>query len=73
MNPEAELTLFAERRLRAPGQVQLAGQGLPPHQVVTGVALVGDPSSSHQSHVGRGLPAVLDLGQVRAGVVPGNL
>lgn len=68
-----ELTLFAERRLGAPGEVQLTGEGLPSHQVVSGVALVGDSSPAHQRDVGRGLPAVLDLGQVWTGVVSGHL
>ena len=67
------LTLFTEGGLWAPGEVQLTGEGLSSHQVVSGVALVGDPSPSHQRNVGRRLPAVLDLGQVRTGVISGHL
>lgn len=67
------LTLFTEGGLRAPGEVQLTGEGLSSHQVVSRVALVGDPSPSHQRNVGRRLPAVLDLGQVWTGVIPGHL
>lgn len=67
------LALFAEGGQRAPGKVQLTREGVLSHQVITGVALVGDPRSPHQRDVGSCLPAVLDLGQVRAGVVSGHL
>lgn len=67
------LALFTEGGLRAPGQVQLTRQGVLSHQVITRVALVGDPRSPHQRDVGGRLPAVLDLGQVWAGVVSGHL
>lgn len=67
------LTLFTEGGLRAPGEVQLTGEGVLSHQVVTGVALVGDPRPPHQRDVGGRLPAVLDLRQVWTRVVSGHL
>lgn len=67
------LTLLTEGGLRAPGEVQLTGEGVQSHQVITRVALVGDPRSSHQRNVGGRLPAVLDLGQVWTRVVSGHL
>lgn len=66
------LTLFTERGLRAPREVQLTRECVLSHQVITRVALVGDARSPHQRDVGGRLPAVLDLGQVWAGVVPGH-
>lgn len=67
------LTLFAEGGVAAPAEVPLAGEGVAPHNVIARVALVGDLGPSHQLRVRRGLPAVLDLRQVRAGVVAGHL
>lgn len=67
------LTLFTEGGLRAPGEVQLTREGVLSHQVITRVALVGDPRPPHQRDVGGCLPAVLDLGQIWAGVVSGHL
>lgn len=43
------------------------------HQVIAGVTLVGDASPPDQRDVGRGLPAVLDLWQIWARVIPGHL
>ena len=64
------LTFLAEWGVAAPAEVPLAGEGITPHDVVAGVTLVGDPGPPHKLRVRSGFPAVLDLGQIRAGVVP---
>lgn len=61
----APLTFLTEGRLCVPAEVHLTSQRLTAHQVVSGVTLVRDAGSSNQGRVRRGLPAVLDLGQVR--------
>ena len=71
--PLSHSTLFAEGGQGAPGEVQLAAEGVLAHQVVARVTLVGDASPPDQRRVRRGLPAVLDLRQVRTRVVTGHL
>ena len=51
----------------------MAGEGVTPHDVVAGVTLVGDSGPPHELRMGSGFPAVLDLGQIRARVVPRHL
>ena len=67
------LTFLAEWGVAAPAEVPLAGEGVAPHDDVAGVTLVGDSGPPHELRVGSGFPAVLDLGQIRAGVVPRHL
>lgn len=57
----------------APRQIPLAHQDLGAHQLEAGVALVGDHGAVDQVGVGRALPAVGDLGQLGARVVPLHL
>lgn len=64
------LTFLTKRGITAPAEVPLAGEGVTPHDVVAGVTLVGDPGSPHELRMRSGFPAVLDFGQIGAGVVP---
>lgn len=58
------LTFFTKRGVAAPTEVPLAGEGVTPHNVIAGVALVCDSGSPHQFRVRCSFPAVLDLRQV---------
>lgn len=56
-----------------PCQIPLAHQYLGAHELKAGVALVGDDGAVDQVGVGGALPAVGDLGQLGARVVPLHL
>lgn len=63
-------TFLAERGVAAPGEVPLAGEGVAANNIVARVTLVGDLGLPNQLGVRSGLPAILDLWQVRAGLIP---
>lgn len=67
------LTFLTSRHVTAPGEIPLAHEDLGANQLVSRVALVGDDGAVDEVGVGRALPAVGDLGQLRAGVVPRHL
>lgn len=67
------LTLFTSGHVAAPGEIPLAHEDLGAGQRVSGVTLVRDDSAVDQVWVRRALPAVGDLRQLGARVVPLHL
>lgn len=60
-------------QVTTPRQIPLAHQQLGAHQLEARVALVGDDGAVDQVRVGCALPAVDNLRQLRASVVPLHL
>lgn len=67
------LTFLTSRHITAPSEIPLAHEYLGAHQLEPRVALVSDDGAVDQVGVGRALPTVGDLWQLRAGVVPRHL
>lgn len=67
------LTFLTFRHIPAPSEIPLAHEDLRAQQLKTRVALVGDDGAVDEVGVGCALPAVSDLWQLRAGVVPRHL
>lgn len=70
---ELPLTFFTSWHVTAPREIPLAHEDLRANQLKSRVALVGDDGAMDEVRVGRALPAVGDLGQLRASVVPLHL
>lgn len=67
------LTFLTSRHVAAPSEIPLAHEDLGAYQLISRVALVGDDGAVDEVRVGCALPAVGDLRQLRAGVVPRHL
>lgn len=67
------LTFLTSRHIAAPSEIPLAHEDLRAYQLKSRVALVGDDGAVDEVRVGRALPAVGDLRQLGAGVVPRHL
>lgn len=66
-------TFFTSWYIATPCEIPLAHEDLRAGQLISGVALVGDHGAVDEIGVGCALPAIGDLGQLRASVVPRHL
>lgn len=67
------LTPLARWQVAAPRQVPVAHEQVGTSQLEAGVAVEGDDGAVQQLRLRGGLPAVGDVGQLRARVVAGHL
>lgn len=67
------LTFLTSWHITTPSEIPLAHQDLRAYQFISRVALVGDNGAVNEVRVGRALPAVGDLRQLGASVVPRHL
>lgn len=70
---ELPFTFFTSWYIATPCEIPLTHEDLGAAQLISGVALVGDHGAVDQVGVGGALPAVGDLGQLGASVVPWHL
>lgn len=67
------LTFLTSWHITAPSEIPLTHEDLWAYQLISGVALVGDDGAVDEVRVGRALPAIGNLRQLRARVVPRHL